>query len=234
VTHGSTNQRNGPTRDDKPRLIDWLQTVPGIVTAVTGLIVVLAGVGYGSARLSNSATPRPTVTATAVTPTGPQSGAPAVSSTNDTSATQAPGSVFLDTLTPIQDHEDSGGGTASAAPQQIGTTSYPNSVRFNCASSSYEDPSYLIYVVAGYTALRVTIGVPNDAVSAAGNSGTLKFLKDGGSTQLSPQVTTALDQPQSVTVPLAGASQLEISCQSSAPFVPSGLDIVLGNAILIR
>jgi hypothetical protein len=79
--------------------------------------------------------------------------------------------------------------------------------------------------------LEVTIGVPSNATNASGNSAAVQFLKDGGSTQLIPQVTATLDQPQAVTIPLSGTSQLDISCTASNN---GGEDVVLANAALIR
>ena len=66
---------------------------------------------------------------------------------------------------------------------------------------------------------------------ASGNSAAVQFLKDGGSTQLIPQVTATLDQPQTVNIPLSGTSQLDISCTASNR---NGEDVVLANAALVR
>lgn len=90
----------------------------------------------------------------------------------------------------------------------------------------------MVYEVAGYRQLQLTIGIPSDATNASGNSAAVKFLKDGGSTQLIPQVTVALDQPQRVTVPLSGTSQLDINCIDAEAY--SGMDVVLANAVLVR
>ena len=66
---------------------------------------------------------------------------------------------------------------------------------------------------------------------ASGNPAAVQFLKDGGSTQLIPQVTATLDRPQTVNIPLSGTSQLDISCTASNS---NGEDVVLANAALVR
>ena len=243
VTSGTTKQDTESVRRSKPGVIEWLQTVPGIVTAIAGLLAAV-GAFYGGAQLSSSnGTPRPAVTVTvpghavtapaaAATVTVTAGPSPHATSVPTTSGTALPaGAVYLSTLTPLQDNEPEYIGTATEAPQRIGTTTYSDSVRFTCGDQGF--PSSLVYDVAGHSALRFTLGVPDNATHAAGNSAAVRFLKDGGSTQLIPQVTAALDQAQTVTVPLTGTSQLEISCEA-ASFEGGGIDIVLGNAALIR
>lgn len=64
---GTTKQDAEPTRRSKPGVIEWLQTVPGIVTSVAGLLAA-AGAFYGGAQLSTGGTPRPGVTVTVQAP----------------------------------------------------------------------------------------------------------------------------------------------------------------------
>jgi hypothetical protein len=243
VTSGTTKQNAEPAQKGKPGVIEWLQTVPGIVTAVAGLLAAV-GALYGGAQLSSSnGTPRPAVTVTVPVPgdtvtvsaaaatvaAGSSPHAPPVPTTSGT--VLPPGAAYLSALRPLQDNEPQFSEGATEAPQQIGTTTYTDSVRFTCGDQG--DTSSLVYDVAGYSALRFTLGVPDNATDAAGNSAAVQFLKDGGPTQLIPQVTTALGQPQTVTVPLAGTVQLEISCTASSSS-GGGIDIVLGNATLSR
>jgi hypothetical protein len=243
VTSGTTRQKAEEIRPGKPGVIEWLQTVPGIVTALAGLLAA-AGAFYGGAQLSDSSTPRPTVTVTAraagaavaapaptvtVTVTA-QAGATADPVPTITGTALPPGAVYLSSLTALRDTEPDNGGGATIAPQQIGATTYPESVRFTCGDP-ISGASSLVYDVAGYRALEVTIGIPSNATNAAGNSAAIQFLKDGGSTQLIPQVTAVLDQPQKVTIPLTGISQLGISCTASNN---TGEDVVLGDAALVR
>jgi hypothetical protein len=245
VTSGATKQGADPVQRKRPGVIDWLQTVPGIVTAIAGLLAAV-GAFYGGAQLSSGgATPQPAVTVTVPAPghtvTVPAAATVTVTAGSTSRATQVPtasgtalppGAVYLSARAPLQFDEQEYSGTTTEAPEQIGTTTYPDSVRFLCDDQDYT--SSLVYDVAGFSALRLTIGVPNDATDAAGNSAAVQFLKDGGSTQLIPQVSVALDQAQTVTVPLTGTSQLELSCTASSSPGSGGMDIVLGNAALIR
>lgn len=242
VTSGTTKQEQEAenTRPGKPGLIEWLQTVPGIITAVAGLLAAV-GAFYGGAQLSGGR-PQPTVTVTAraagATVTVPAAAAtvtvtagpvPTISGT-----ALPPGARYLTSLTPLLDTEPDNTQGITVAPQEIGATAYTQSVRFTCGdkpSFNVSLASSLVYEVAGYRALEVTIGVPSNAANALGNSATIQFLKDGGSTQLIPQVTVTLDQPQTVTIPLSGTSQLDISCIAANQ---GGEDVVLANAALVR
>jgi hypothetical protein len=235
-----TKPDTNPAGHRKPAVIEWLQTVPGIVTAVAGLLAAL-GAFYGGAQLSSAnGAPQPAVTVTVPGP-GPTVTVPAVAAPSSppagsvpaaTGTSLPPGAVSLSTLTPLQDVEPgTSGETASPAPQRVGTAKYSDSIRFNCGDQGYQ--SSLVYEVSGYSTLRLTLGVPNDAADAVGNSATVQFSKDGNS-QLIPQVTAALDHAQAITVPLAGTSQLEISCTAASYAGAGGIDIVLGNATLLR
>lgn len=250
VPHGDGTVTSGTTKTDaeriqpgKPGVIEWLQTVPGIVTAVAGLLAA-AGAFYGGAQLSGGDTPQPAVTVTArasgAAVTVP---APAITVTVTARAaatadpvptirgtTLPPGAAYLSSLTPLQDNEPDNSQGVSVAPQQIGATTYSESVRFTCGDP-ISGASSLVYDVAGYRALEVTVGVPSNATNGSGNSAALQFLKDGGSTQLIPQVTAMLDQPQTVNIPLSGTSQLDISCTASDN---TGEDVVLADAALVR
>jgi hypothetical protein len=110
--------------------------------------------------------------------------------------------------------------------EQIGTKTYLDSVRFECLRSDFDDT--VAYDVAGYKTLSAVIGVPSDASDAAGRSATIKFLKDGTTTQLGSEASLALDRPQTVNIDLQGASQVVINCAGDAQF-----DIVLGSATLL-
>jgi len=89
-------------------------------------------------------------------------------------------------------------------------------------------------VVAGYRTLTATIGVPSYAANAPGSSATIKFFKDGSSTQLGATLTVALDNPARVTLNLQGSSRLEIYCIAANQDGSNGDDInvAIGNAKL--
>ena len=238
VTPSSTTQGSKRPAKEKPGALDFLTTVPGILTGLAALITAVGGAFYSGTQLS-SGTPQPAATVTVTAPArtvtaaavaAHPSGSPSQPTPQASGTAQAVGTVYLATLTPLQDNEPWAGGSASEGPQQIGSVTYADSVRFACGPQTFS--SSLVYDVAGYATFKATIGVPSDATNASGNSTTVQFLKDGSSVQLIPSITTALDQPQAVTIPLMGASQLEISCTSSAS--AQTMDIVLGTATLAR
>jgi hypothetical protein len=217
ASHGS----GGTGGSRGPQALAWFATLPGVLTALAALVTAIGGAFFGGTQV---AAPQPTVTVTVTAPArhapaGTQGGG---SNPQPALATSAPvGVTDLSALTPVQDNSQAGVTTGS---QQIGTTTYANSVRFTCAYTY----SNVVYDVAGYRFLDATIGVPSDATNAAGTGANVTFLKDGTTAQLGSGVSVALDQPQHVHVNLHGASQVEIACAVSGS---SGfLDIVLGNA----
>jgi hypothetical protein len=227
-----TKRDDERVRQSKPSVIEWLQTVPGIVTAVAGLLAAAGAFYYGGSQLTRGGIPQPAVTVTVpaagATVTVTAGSSPDAASAPAVGGTALPtGDVYLSTLTPVPNIDIWGAPTE--APQQIGTVTYPDSIRFSCGIAG--SPSTLVYDVAGYRALRLTLGVPNNAADAAGNSAAVQFLRAGASTQLIPQVTVALDQAQPVTVPLSGTAQLAINCTTTSS---AAFDIVLGNATLIH
>ena len=230
MTSGTSQQDKETPRKSKPGLLDFLKTVPGILTAVATLITAIAGASfYGGTQLSSGA-PQPTVTVTVTAPArtvtesaaATHQGFQGQTTPEGSDPSSAAGNIYLSSLTPLQDNEP---GTVIKGPQQIGMTPYPDTVRLTCYAGI---PSSVVYDVAGYKTLRATLGVPSDATNASGNSAAVQFLKDGTSTQLTSGITVALDQPQVITVPLKGASQLGISCSGSN----GNIDIALANATL--
>ncbi|HEV2254525.1 MAG TPA: hypothetical protein VGS06_15130 [Streptosporangiaceae bacterium] len=237
ATPGTKNDGSGDNgqSDRKQGLVlGFLGTLPGLITAVAALITAIGGAFLGGTQLAGQSRAQPTVfvtvTATASAAsqgTDPSGSAPA--SSGSTSATVS--GTDLSSLTPVQSSVD---GFTTNGPQQIGTTTYSDAIRFSCSSpeSGYGYNS-LVYAVAGYKTLNATFGIPDNASNAAGNSATIKFYKDGGSTELGKPITIALDSPQRITLPLQGSSQLEISCVA-AQTGSSGddIDVAIGDATL--
>jgi hypothetical protein len=118
----------------------------------------------------------------------------------------------------------------STGPQQIGSITYQDSVRFTCDTTS----GYLVYDVAGYKYLTTLIGIPSDASNATGNAMTITFYKDGSATQLMTPITVSLDHPQSVHLNLQGASQLEVACSAISTTNQDSeyMDVAFGNATI--
>ena len=80
--------------------------------------------------------------------------------------------------------------------------------------------------------MNATIGVPNDAKNAVGNSMTITFLKDGTS-QLGTPLTIVVGKPQVVHLALQDAVQLEIQCASkSNQGLGAAMDAALGDGAL--
>ena len=133
----------------------------------------------------------------------------------------------LSALNPVQSQGISG---PNPGPEQIGATTYQNSVGFTC----YAGGGFFYYNVAGYKFLTAIIGIPSNASNAAGNAMTITFFKDGSSTQLGSPVTVSLDHPQSVHLNLQGSSQLEIACSAIGQTTHSQVDMdgALGNATI--
>jgi len=122
----------------------------------------------------------------------------------------------------------------STGPEQIGATTYEDSVRFTCDSSSGAASGNLVYDVAGYKFLTALIGIPSNASNGAGNAMTITFYRDGSATQLAAPITVSLDHPQPVHLDLQGSSQLEISCSgtNTTGQQATQMDVALGNATI--
>lgn len=180
-------------------------------TPSTGASSAAAGATDSSSPGSN-ASPAPTTSAVAATGGGP--GAPIAD---------------LSALTPVSTSYVS---NQSTGPEQIGATTYEDSVRFTC--DSYGSKAGVIYNVAGYKYLTTLIGIPSDASNGAGNAMTITFYKDGSATQLSTPVTVTLDHPQNVHLNLQGSSQLEISCSAidTTNQQSTYMDVAFGNATI--
>ncbi|HEX4829762.1 MAG TPA: hypothetical protein VH478_01540 [Trebonia sp.] len=124
-------------------------------------------------------------------------------------------------------------------PQQIGSVLYPNSIRFGCSSSLSVLYKYnsVFYNVAGFASLTVTVGVPANAANAASGAANISFWKNG-TTQLDRTVQVWQGSPRTVTVPLSGASQLEVYCTSTSVGIPGdsgdNIDVALGGAVLAK
>lgn len=202
-------------------------SVYGVITVVASVLATLGiGAAVGHATASPSATPTAPITAirmvTAATatqrvggsqqPGGPNSGGP----TN------------LSAIKPLQTPNIENFTTGST---KIGTTTYPNSVRFTCGL--YGSTSDVVYDVAGFKFLNAMIGVPADATDAIGDTMAVTFFKNG-STQLDSPLNVNLDHPQAVHLDLQGASQLEIRCLPTDNVSHNVvlMDIALGDATI--
>jgi hypothetical protein len=114
--------------------------------------------------------------------------------------------------------------------QQIGATTYPNSVRFACGFDHYVE-----YPASGDKVLTAVVGaVSNDASGDSGARVTVIFAPATGNVAATT-VNLAPGNSQSVNVSLpasvqSGVSGLEISCSISPD--SDSVDVVLGNAAL--
>jgi hypothetical protein len=223
-------------------LLDFLGTLPGLITAVAALITAIGGAFLGGTQLAGHPQAQPTVFVTvtaraSAAPAGHPSQGTAPSGNAPASPANVPAAVSgtdLSSLSPVQTSVD---GFTSDGPQQIGTATYSDAIRFSCSgtSDSYWGYNSLIYTVAGYKTLNATFGIPDDADNAAGNSATIKFYKDGGSTELGQPLTIALDSPKRVSLNLQGSSQLEIYCiaaNQASEGNGDDIDVAIGDATL--
>lgn len=220
-THGSrTGVPGRSTRTDagKRSIPEFFGTLPGILTALAALITAIGGAFLGGTQIA--AHPQPAVTVTVRSgggslPAQPEASANSTSPETSGNSTSVPAGVIdLSSLTPL----NYVGNAVTAASEQFGTTTYPSSVDITCVTSP-------VYDVAGYKEMDVTVGEPDDASGAAGESVSVQFLKDGTS-QLG-SATVSLDHPVSLHVVLQEASQLKITCNGP------GSMVTLGDATLV-
>jgi hypothetical protein len=84
--------------------------------------------------------------------------------------------------------------------------------------------------------LDATFGVPDGASNGTGNTATITFYKDGGSTRIGNSYTIALDAPAHIHLQLQGMSQLEIDCSAANQYGYSGddIDVAIVNGTLSK
>lgn len=209
------------------------------VIAVVASIVVTFGLGaaagYGTASPATTSAATLTAISRIVTAVPPTNGVGRTQPTS-TGGRQQPsdpsagGPTNLSAIKPVQIAGSIGNFTTGSV--QIGTTTYPNSVRFTCGSV-VSGPGNVVYNVAGFKFLNTTIGVPNDATNGIGDTMAITFFKDG-STQLGSPLNIVLGQPQTVHLDLQGASQLELQClpTNNVSNNQVSMDIALGDATI--
>ncbi|MCW2941005.1 MAG: serine/threonine protein kinase [Actinomycetia bacterium] len=226
----------------KPRRTGRRLAIGAGVTAV--VVVASVGAAFALKGGGQSGTPKNSTGKTSVaqqatntpapngpSPTGPTpTDSPTTAAPSATSTAVPPNSVVnLVALLPVQHNYDANFNTG---PEQIGTTNYLQSVRFTCQGQNYTS---VVYNVAGFASLDGTIGVPNDATNAAGNTATIAFFANGSATQqLGPLITDAVGHPRKFHVDLKGSAQLKIACSATSDASHGGvnMDISLGNATL--
>jgi hypothetical protein len=222
-----------------------------LVVAIVALVKFLPAHTSTALAVQDKATSSPRASATRPSPadsatsassspstaSSPAASSPAASATaaatSSGSTVVAPGGAAgapladLSALNPVNQSYIS---SLSTGPQQIGSITYQDSVRFTCDTPS----GYLVYDVAGYKYLTTLIGIPSDASNATGNTMTITFYKDGSATQLMTPVTVSLDHPQSVHLNLQGASQLEVACSAISTTSQDSeyMDVAFGNATI--
>ena len=243
---GRTGGPGGPPGRKPPaRVPRWLLTSLVIVLVLAlGTIAALvlrgsptqstAG-GHTSTPSTSPTTPSAPASSPATSPSASPAGSPTgseVSPTPNSIAADGGGSgspvANLASLSELNSNDVS---NLSNGPEQIGATTYQDSVGFTCYTSGNQ--ANFVYDVAGYKFLTTVLGVPSDSTNATGNAMTITFFKDG-STQLGQPITISLDHPQSVHLNLQGASQLEIACNATnvTSHQEVDMDAALGNATI--
>ncbi|MBV9141156.1 MAG: NPCBM/NEW2 domain-containing protein [Pseudonocardiales bacterium] len=208
------------------------------VIAVVASIVVTFGIGAaaGHGTASPWATPAAAITAVRMVTAAPPTAGVGATQPTSTGGSQPPsgpssgGPTNLSAIKPVQTAGSIGNFTTGSV--QIGTTTYPNSVRFTCGYV-VSGPGNVVYNVAGFTFLDAMIGVPNDATNGIGDTMAITFFKDG-STQLGSPLNIVLGQSQTVHLDLQGASQLELKClpTDNVSHNEVQMDIALGDATI--
>lgn len=189
------------------------------ISAAGAILAAIIGVAAGWLHYTGpGATPQATSAASAPAPNHGGGGSPPARPEVSATSTSIPaGAVPLSTLTPLQ-----GSAIVTASSEQIGTTTYSDSVDISCSGSP-------VYDVANYKTLDATVGLASDATGAAGESVTVAFLKDGASQLYG--VTVSLGHPRPLSVPLQGASQLAITCNGNGSDIEPPT-VTLGNGYL--
>lgn len=223
---------------------DYFKSLAGILTILATVVIVIIAFCAGTVigRIGSDAAPsvadggQSVPVATSAAPTGPtvaaSTGAPtpdgSTAPASTTLPSNAPGSgTNLAALKPVQSTQVY---YFVAGPEQVGTTVYQNSVRFTCGGEGN-----IVFNVAGANALVATLGVPNDATNAAGNTMVVTFFKGAitSTTQIGTPYSVALDKPKSVNIALTGVSQLVIMCSATnTAHQRVTMDITLGDAVL--
>jgi hypothetical protein len=221
----------------------FFTTLPGLLTG----IAALGATFFGGTQLNSQPAPTVTVTATVTAsvparpalsgsttkaiPSSPQG----PSSDPTTSAAPTVQSTELSTLTALQ--SSTVDKLTTSQPQEMGNKTYANAVSFSCSDpADGSSNNELVYQVAGYTALDATFGVPDGASNGTGNTATITFYKDGGSTRIGNSYPIALDAPAHIHLQLQGMSQLEIDCSAANQYGYSGddIDVAIVNGTLSK
>jgi hypothetical protein len=197
----------------------WIAAITGVVAALTS-VGFFAGKAVGSndaaVQPSASASVRASIVAIAPTPTAAPSPTPA-----------GPRYLSAEQLPPPQGSI----GYLSSGSVEIGAATYSNSIRFTCSPFGFGTGS-ITFDVAGFAYFDATVGVPNDAKNATGNSMTITFFKDG-ETQLDTPLTIVVGKPKTVHLALQETTQLQIQCGSkSKQGLGASMDAALGDASL--
>jgi hypothetical protein len=225
-----------------PRPLFWvvLSLFLVAVLAIAGLVVTRPKAGSAVAlRTPAAGASSPAASSSSSPGPGSSGGSAAAASTTPSAAASPASSVApppssgtsLFTQQPVQAAD----ANVTNGAVQIGTTSYPNSIRYTCYTG-VDAASTVVYDVAGFSFLNATLGVPSNATNAAGNTMSVTFFKDGSTDQLGKTLTISLDNPVALHLNLDGASQLAIDCAAtqSSSDTPAAMDLALGNAVLTQ
>lgn len=139
--------------------------------------------------------------------------------------------TYLYTLTPVENDYDA---PISSGPVVMSNQTYQNSVSIQCYGEAQNAPVEIAYDVDGASFLNATVGIPDDAQNAAGDTLTITFFKNGPSSQLAAPINVSVGQPQNIHLNLDGASQLDFTCAAVNDTTQQGttLDFALGGAQL--
>jgi hypothetical protein len=110
---------------------------------------------------------------------------------------------------------------------------YQNSLSTLCLAEPPGARAVIAYDISGASFLNATIGIPDDAQDAVGDTMTITFFKNGLSDQLAAPINVSVGQPQAIHLNLEGATQLDSTCAAvNATQGGVSLEFALGDAQL--
>jgi hypothetical protein len=134
---------------------------------------------------------------------------------------------YLSDLTPTVNYASYDNSQAVISGQ-----SYPSSFEFSCEGTVNGDKPDEAFDVSPYTTFTAEVGLPDNEQNVTGVIATIVFTDQDGR-QLGKPVNVSLGQPRSVTLNIAGVTQLGLTCTGRDEHTSQtayGIQVALGNA----
>jgi len=209
----TATQQNLTSRKKKRRgIARWLTSFSGILASVS--TIAAAGASVVAAHQTSRVNQLTIVIrqqnhqlkqARQHASTGPGTSAPAGTSGASGGALPA-GGVYLSAKQPTIDNAYLGTG-----PQTISAQNYPDSITFSCYGQQGNGQPDVAFDVAGHSAFRALVGIPDNATDATSLDETVVFANQAG-VQLIKPVIVSLGHPAVVHLDTSNVTQLEVTC----------------------